>query len=251
MDHKEFMNGIGFRFLPPERKRPSGLRGLSLALRKVGVHIEVMNTQLPEDQEHYRRVLSPVCRVPRMSTFAVAAIINRIVRSLPEDRCFVNVGCWNGFTFLSGMAGNPHKRCIGIDNFSHPNAPRQAFLDRFERFKGPNHVFHEMGFEQYFGGVHEGAIGFYIYDGGHTYNDQYEGLRRAEPYFADDCLILVDDTNWDQVRQANLDFMGHRPGQYELIFDRRTHRNGHPTFWNGVMVLRRTARAAASLAASA
>jgi hypothetical protein len=203
----------------------------------------MLNTRLPENEDRTRRTLAPVCKVPRMSTFAVGAIINRIVSQLPDDQCFVNVGCWNGFTFLAGMAGNPDKRCIGIDNFSHPNSPRAAFLERFNRFKGPKHEFHEIGFDEYFAKVHQGKIGFYIYDGGHTYQDQYEGLQRAERFFADDCVILVDDTNWPQVRQANLDFMsGSRDGQYELLFDRKTNRNGHPTFWNGVMVIRRVGR---------
>lgn len=235
----EYCAGIGFRFLQPNQRRPHGLRGLSLFLRKAGVHVEMLNTRLPENERATRKVLSPVCRVPRMSTFAVGAIINRIVSQLPDDQSFVNVGCWNGFTFLAGMSGNPMKRCIGIDNFSHPNSPRQAFLNRFNRFKGPRHDFYEMGFDEYFATIQQGKIGFYIYDGGHTYQDQFDGLKRAEPYFADGCIILVDDTNWPQVRQANVDFMSESPGQYQLLFDRTTRRNGHPTFWNGVMLLQR------------
>ena len=52
-------------------------------------------------------------------------------------------------------------------------------------------------------------------------------------------LILVDDTNWDEPRRATLDFIAEQRGRYELLADRRTAKNVHPTFWNGFMLLRR------------
>jgi hypothetical protein len=229
MDVEQYLSQIEFRFLQPQQKRPGGLRGLSLFLRKFGVHVEMLNTRLPEDEQRMRRTLAAVCKVPRMSTFAIGAIINRTVAQMPDDQCFVNIGVWNGFTFLAGLANNPTKRCVGVD---------RAFLERFASLKGPAHTFCEMGFDEYFDRVHKGPIGFCVYDGGHSYRDQYEGLERAEPFFAPGCLILVDDTNWEQVRRANTDFMEHRPGRYEVIFDRTTSRNCHPTFWNGVMMMR-------------
>src|SRR5262249_18260628 len=97
--------------------------------------------------------------------------------------------------------------------------------------------FHEMDYERYFAEVHRGPIGFYIYDGEHSYANQLKGLELAEPFFADGCVILVDDTNTEEPRRATLDFVAARPGRYRILFDRTTPANQHPTFWNGVMVL--------------
>ena len=70
-------------------------------------------------------------------------------------------------------------------------------MERFERFRGPTHEFHEMDYRDYFANVHgERPIGVYFYDGDHAYEHQLEGLRVAEPYFTDDCVVFVDDTNW-------------------------------------------------------
>jgi hypothetical protein len=237
MNFEEYVQGISFRFLQPSRRRPRGLKTLGTILGRLGIRLEVLNVRLPCDEQEMRRRLRDVCRVPRMSTFAVGAMINQAVAQLPDGQAYLNVGVWNGFTFLSGLVGNSGKRCIGIDNFSYRNSPRREFLDRFERFRGTNHAFHEMDYREYFAQVHREPIGFYVLDGPHAYQHQLEGLRLAEPYFAENCIIMVDDTNWDQVRQANLDFIEQSPNPYRVLLDVRTPNNGHLTYWNGEMVL--------------
>ena len=174
-----------------------------------------------------------------MSTPAIGALINRGVAGMAPSEAFVNVGVWNGFTFLSGMAGNSCKVCIGVDNFSQFGGPKDTFLARFERFKSPNHRFHDMDYKEYFASVHWEPIGFYLYDGEHSYQNQLDGLRIAEPFFAPNCLVMVDDTNIREPREATADFVRSSRNQYETILDVTTDRNMHPTWWNGIMLLRR------------
>ncbi len=78
-----------------------------------------------------------------------------------------------------------------------------------------------------------------MYDGAHEYHHQVKGLRLAEPFFADDCIVMVDDANWGHTRKATLDFIRESDSDYEMLLDQRTACNGHPTFWNGVMVFQR------------
>ncbi|MAT14910.1 MAG: hypothetical protein CMJ46_06530 [Planctomyces sp.] len=236
MEFAEFVKGVRFRFLQPERPRPSGFRGLATLLRKVGLHLEVMNTVLPEQDDELKARFKRICKIPRMSTFAIGAMINRAVSSLPEGQVYLNIGVWNGFTYFSGVVGNEGKRCIGVDDFSHKNSPSEAFLERFEKFKGPNDEFIESDFREYFKREEHEPIGVYLFDGPHSYEDQWDGLELAEPFFADNCIILVDDCNWEQVSGANLDFMRKSKNEYKLILDCRTPKSGHPTWWNGFMV---------------
>jgi hypothetical protein len=171
-----------------------------------------------------------------MSTYAVAALIDKAVSSLPAEAAFVNVGAWHGFSFLAGIASNPDRRCVCIDNFSQFGGPREEFLARFEARRSPRHEFHEIDYEEYFAKVHRGPIGFYIYDGEHSYRNQLRGLEAAEPFFADRCAVLVDDTNDPEPRRATMDFIGRHPGRYRLVLDRKTGCNGHPTYWNGILL---------------
>ena len=239
--YADYLRGIAFRLLRPDRPVPRWALHLRALLQRVGSDLDLFIARLPSGQGVMEARLRPLLRIPRMSTFAVAALINEGVRRMPPGQAFVNVGVWHGFSFLSGMAGNAGRTCVGIDNFSEFGGPREEFLARFHAARSPHHAFHELDYRDYFARVHQGPIGFYIYDGDHAYEHQLRGLETAEPFLAPGCIILVDDTNDDEPARATRDFVAARPGAYRVLFERRTAHNSHPTFWNGVMVLARTA----------
>lgn len=241
MTYPEYLKGISFRFVQPQAKAGKIYKECEKLFKLFGSSLEIFNTVLPESQQEIRRRLARLLRIPRLSSYAIAAMINGGVADMDPGTAFVNVGVWNGFTLLAGMAGNPDKVCVGIDNFSQFGGPRDAFLERFSRLKSINHQFYDMDYEEYFRTVHQGPIGFYIYDGEHSYRNQLKGLQVAEPFFSRQCMVLVDDTNADEPREATLDFISKSSFKYEILFDVTTSRNGHPTFWNGVMLLRKVA----------
>lgn len=240
MNYADYVKGINFRYLKPDAD-PKGFGRLSKLARKFGVSLEIKNTTLPDDEPRMRERIGKICRMPKMSTFAIGAMINYGISQMAEDECFVNVGVWHGFTFLSGITGNPGKKCIGVDNFSEFGGPRDEFLERFEKCKGPNHFFFDCDYAEYFSKMHKDPIGFYIYDGDHAYEHQLKGLEIAEEFFADDCIILVDDTNAPGPRDGTLDFIKNSSHNYRMIIDETTSHIGHPTLWNGVMIFQKTA----------
>jgi len=214
---------------------------LSHHLQQLQFHIEVANAKLPEDDLLMKNRLRELLTVPRMSTFAIGAILNKGVSMLREDCCFVNVGVWHGFTFLAALKENPDKICIGIDNFSQWSGaedgnPQVQFQQRFERYKSARHEFYNMDYREYFRAHHSRKIGLYMYDGHHGYEHQLEGLRLAEPFFADECFVIVDDTNWEHPRQATLDFIAQSSKRYVILLDQQTYKHSHPTLWCGLMV---------------
>jgi predicted O-methyltransferase YrrM len=243
----EFLRSIDFEFIRPGARR--GGDGRFTIARKDGstatlleLHkapFDVINTRL-EDRSELYRALRPLLNVPRMGTFATGAVINRGVERLHGSGAYVNVGVWNGYSLLCGMEGHPDTPCVGIDNFSQYADRSAAFLARFEARKGPAHRFHRMDYRDYFASEHEGPIGFYFYDGDHAYEHQAEGLEVAEPYFSEDCVVMVDDTNWGRARQATYDFLAQSEREYEVLLDVQTGHNEHPAFWNGLMVFQAT-----------
>ena len=118
MDFREYAQRVNFEMIDPDEP---------------GYILEVVNTSIPETKNSD---LIELCSIPRMSTFAIACLIDKAVREMPEDQCFVNVGVWHGFTLLAGMIGNREKICIGIDNFSEFGGPRAEFRKRFISFRG-------------------------------------------------------------------------------------------------------------------
>lgn len=238
MNYTDYVNGISFRVCKPNMS-PRGHGRLAALLRTSPASLEILNTRLPEDARGMRTRLVDLCQIPRMSTYAIAAMINKAVSMMSSDSCFLNVGVWNGFTFLAGLKGNSEKTCIGVDNFSEFGGPREEFMERFNSYRSVSHHFYDLDYREYFEKVHKEEIGLYIYDGGHSYRDQLMGLQLAEPFFSNRCVVLVDDTNWDEPRKATLDFISSSSHNYEIILDKATSRNGHPTLWNGVMVLQR------------
>lgn len=241
MDYSDYISRISFRFIEPHMPLPGGLARFVQWLGKRGIPLEINNTLLPGDALSMKSRLREICAIPKMSTFAIGAMINKGVEQMSADEAFVNVGVWHGFTFLSGMIGNSQKKCIGVDNFSRKKlkGAREGFPKRFDKYKSSNHHFCEMDFAQYFAQVHSGPIGFYVYDGKHTYENQLKGLRLAEPFFSPGSLILIDDSNLGIVRQATLDFLSASPCRYRMILDKTTYCNRHPTFWNGIIVLQK------------
>jgi hypothetical protein len=158
---------------------------------------------------------------------------------MPKEASFVNVGVWHGFTLLAGMVGNLQKYCIGIDNFTRFGGPKQQFLKRYYKYKSAHHHFYEMDYVDYFSTVHDSPIGVYIYDGDHSYDNQLNGLKLAEPFFSENCVVLVDDTNWKAPRQATIDFIRGSTNKYEILLDKTTSFLKDPTFWNGIIMFRR------------
>lgn len=243
MDYADYIRSISFHSIQPDtRLTPEDL--LSWLENADSQFLDISNTRIPWREPELKPSLREICRVPRMSTFAIAAMINYGVSQMSESHAFVNVGVWHGFTLLAGMCDNPEKICIGIDNFSQFKEegyanPRESFLERFNRYRSPHHHFYEMDYREYFSRIHRGLIGFYLYDGDHEYDHQLQGLLVAEPFFAEDCIILVDDTNSEAPRQATLDFVSQSLSSYRILLDRKTCSNWHPTLWNGVMVLQK------------
>lgn len=238
MNYSEYIQGISFRFYRPQMK-PWLYRGFSRLLRKFGYSLEILNTKLPVDGNEMQERLGDLCEIPKMSTYAIGAMINAGVAKMPREQCFVNVGVWHGFSFLAGMMKNPDKKCIGIDNFSEFGGPREIFNARFNHYKSSNHYFFDIDYQEYFKTVHKEPIGFYIYDGEHSYENQLKGLRTAEPFFADNCIILIDDTNMKTSRWALNDFLSQSPHKYRILLDQATCYSLHPALWNGVVVLQK------------
>ena len=192
----------------------------------------------------------------RMSTTHIGLLINAAVSFLEPDECYLNIGVWQGYSFFAGVVGNIERRCVGNDDFSlyrgntgllgAPDAlgrdfgdPKAAFFREYTRVKSDRTSFYEGDFRdllrdwrQQFGH----PVGFYFYDGDHSYAAHLDGLNDVVQHLSPDCALLVDDTNVEHIAQANRHFLSQNTG-FRLVLDLPTPANRFPTWWNGVQVL--------------
>lgn len=190
----------------------------------------------PHDSRLKARLRS-LLRIRKMSRLSNAAVLNLAVSEMSEGDAFVNVGVWHGFTLLAAMAGNDERTCVGVDNFSEFGGPRDQFLERFHERRSRAHRFHDQDYEDFFAAGLAEPLGVYLYDGEHSFENQYRGLLVADPFYADDAVVIVDDTNLDRARDATLKFASDSRLDWSVVFDRRTAGRKHPTLWNGLMIL--------------
>jgi len=238
-DCGDFVAKISFRFVGPNTPVPRLLLSLLRRLDAVGCSFEFVNTQVPPEEQYLKERIRGIFTVRKQSTLAVALIINKIVSRLRDHEAFVNIGVLHGFTLFAGMVGNRDKRCVGVDNSERVAAPGGPFMKRFHRLRSECQEFHAVSYEEYFDRVHRGPIGFYVYDADHGYEHQLRNLLLAERFFSDRCLVMIDDANAPQARQATQDFLSRSTDRYETLLDVRTPSDRHLTFWNGTLLLRK------------
>lgn len=237
MDVEQYISHRSFRFLKPSTPLPAAFTTLLYRHPRIASRLECTNTANVRDAS-LREALSTIAK-HRLSTLRIGILLQRFVEQMPEGTCYLNIGVWYGYSFFAGMHNNPDKRCIGVDNFCLSDTVKQGFYETFSTLESPIHTFVEADFCNYLTTMHTEPIGVYFFDGPHDYQSQYDALTMAEPFFAPGCIILVDDTNWQEPREATEQFLRERDGAYELLADVRTACDRHPTFWNGLMILRK------------
>ena len=50
-----------------------------------------------------------------------------------------------------------------------------------------------------------GRFNVYLFDGPHERDDQYDGVKLAQPALDEEFVLIVDDWNWPAVRAGTLD----------------------------------------------
>lgn len=237
MSLADTLSTISFRYLQPLQSIPRWVspfftHSLSLPQRI----LDRCNTITPFLDSDRLCALRKAAQIRKMSTLAVGAVIQECVRRMPSDTCYLNIGVWRGFSLFAGMAANSDKRCIGVDSFVQFGGPRKQFLRRFSDLRSASHKFFDSDWREYMKTTHTEMIGVLFYDAAHDEKSQFDALVMSDPFIVIGGIIIVDDTNWGEPRNAVQRFLEHKT-QYRVLFDKRTSGNCHPTFWNGLMVL--------------
>jgi predicted O-methyltransferase YrrM len=166
------------------------------------------------------------------------ALLNLAAACLDNDEAYVEVGVFHGASLIAAMLGNEDKRFVGIDSFAFRDASVEKVEANLARFglSRPELLVGDAFELVPSDALADTRIGVWYYDASHSYEAQLEGLRIAEPLLAPGALVIVDDTDWDDVDRAMDDYLAEQPrAQRLLTIDGKSR--GAPQWWEGMQVL--------------
>lgn len=166
------------------------------------------------------------------------ALLNLAAACLEGDEAYVEIGVFHGASLIAAMLGNEGKRFLGVDSFAFRDASLEKVHANLARFGlTPPEIVVGDAFELVpAGALRDVPIGIWYYDAAHSYEAQVQGLRIAEPLLVPGALVIVDDTDWDDVARAMDDYLAAQPRARRILaLDGKTR--GAPHWWEGMQVL--------------
>lgn len=193
----------------------------------------------PRSEHPLDRRFQPVAEgVENLAKENNLALLNLAARCLGEDEAYVEIGVFHGASLIAAMLGNEDKRFVGVDSFGFRGATLEKVRENLARFGlTPPQIVVGDAFELVpAGGLGDVTIGVWYYDAAHSHDAQIEGLRIAEPWLAPGALLVVDDTDWDEVERAMDDYLAEQPRARRILTLEGKSR-GAPQWWEGMQVL--------------
>ena len=194
----------------------------------------------PRSEHPIDRRFQPVAEeVENLARENNLALLNLAAACLGEGEAYVEVGVYHGASLISAMLGNEGKSFVGIDSFEFREASLEKVESNLERFglRRPDILVGDAFELVPAGALGDISIGVWYYDASHSYEAQLEGLRIAEPLLAPGALVVVDDTDWDDVARAMDDYVAEQPRARRIVTLDGKDR-GAPQWWEGMQVLR-------------
>lgn len=194
----------------------------------------------PRDRR-FERVLAEVPGLGAENNLALVALAASL---LDTGESYVEVGAWMGRSLIAAALA-AERDVVGIDDFSFRDGSRQELEANLARFGvGRVTILEGDAFRLLRERALEGRrVGVYYYDAAHSYEEQLDGLRLAEPYLAERALVVVDDSDWTQVAAATRDYLASEP-RARLLLEIEGSSRGQPHWWEGVQLIAWDAKAA-------
>ncbi|MBE2246043.1 MAG: class I SAM-dependent methyltransferase [Candidatus Competibacteraceae bacterium] len=167
----------------------------------------------------------------------VLAVLQHCVNLLTPDECYLEIGVYRGLSLISTSSVRQDISTFGIDNFTQfdQDGTNRLFIENtIQSMSLQNTTLINLDFED---ALHQldyylqgKKIGIFFIDGPHDYRSQLVCLLMSKKYLSDQAIIVVDNSNYNHVRQANQDFLYSHP-DFKLLFEGYT--KSHPANLKG------------------
>lgn len=128
-------------------------------------------------------------------------LLNSALNHMEADEEYLEIGTYGGRSLVAALRWND-KRAQVLDPFANTvPTVRERWELAIDTFGIRDRItLHEVFAERFEAPLP--PIGVFLYDGNHDAGHTYEGLKRFEPYLADNAIIVVDDYSipggWNQ-----------------------------------------------------
>ncbi|HEU4972541.1 MAG TPA: class I SAM-dependent methyltransferase [Gaiellaceae bacterium] len=166
------------------------------------------------------------------------ALLNLAASCLGAGEAYVEIGVFHGASLIASMLGNDGKRFVGVDSFGFRDASLEKVAANLARYglEVPEIVVGDAFELVPAGALGDTRVGVWYYDAAHSFEAQVEGLRIAEPLLVPGALVIVDDTDWDDVERAMDAYLSEQPRARRVLAIEGNTR-GAPQWWEGMQVL--------------
>lgn len=178
--------------------------------------------------------------VPALSSLNIRHLMNNLGAI---STTYIECGTHKGGLFCSTIAANPNLRyAAAVDSWesdeNSDDKAEQQFDDNATMLKPLDTRIIKLKAKCFEHSLLElpGNYDMFLYDAGHSYEDQKNALLFYGPKMLDEFIFCVDDYDWEEVKQGTAD--GIRDGGYEVIFEKSFQGNDHDNdgWWNGFAV---------------
>ncbi len=201
--------------------------------------------EFPESERPRERRFDDVAEaIPNLAKENNLALVNVAASLLGPGESYVEAGTYMGASLIAAMRGNEGHDFVAIDNFSlpetrgRPPARRETLEANLARFGCEGATILEGDALDVLRGDELAGrkIGVFYYDAAHSYEAHLDALKLVEPHLASRALLIVDDSDWEQVGRAIRDYLAGQP-KARLLLEVEGKEHGRPWWWEGVAVL--------------
>ena len=223
-----------------------GMRGTIAPVKLLAVDVERFARELPALFDEFPASLHPRDRrfagvlegVPGLGCENNLALI-ALASSLREPgESYVEAGTYRGTSLIAAMLGRSAD-VVGIDDFSFREGTRAGLDANLERFgfRAEASVLEGDLFELLREeALEDRRVGVFFYDAAHSYRAHLDALRLVEPWLAPRALVIVDDSDWEQVGRATRDYLSAQP-RARLLLEIDGKDRAQPHWWEGMQVV--------------
>ena len=209
--------------------------------------------ELPNFYDHWGEdfVLPKSAQFQELATIALEMpksnllqLLNFAVSCMAREEIYCEIETGQGLTLIGALLNHPDKVAYAVDNLSEYD-PTGENLDQLmgnlEQFQLQDQVyFCDQDWENFFFELREAGtsdrLGVFFYNGSPDYRSQLMGLMLAKEFFADQALIIINNTNWTTPKQAISDFLSLNL-EAALLLELSTPESNYSSFANGLVLL--------------
>lgn len=217
-------------------------------------------------QDVLDEVVLPILNGPPVETLApdvygltsprVRRLLNELVKRIPPDEEYLEVGCWQGATLISALLDNKHVKAHACDNWCEtfneihgkegeietPVGGKEAksrFWENVKKYQDrlPAIKFYEQDSAKTLAELNA-KVGVFFYDGNHDPSVTNAAIQAAKRFLSKQCILVFDDWNADFVRRGAWAGVAHlKPKQLKFRDLPWIGDDMDKTFYNGIGIM--------------